>query len=214
MAMAMSLSPRRLGVVGRARADVAEVGFGVGDRRLRGERAEIAPTAGAMIHLTTVDGARTTGTLAYDPDGNVVVKIATETLELGAVLDAYDSISEVDRRLPILRPPRRVAPATPPPRKGGSGTFARVIDDAAAKLFAPAVLGADSAAAARRRERIVGPLVPPGIEGADTMFTTARAAARASTTTYAGSRKRTAPRHWQRPCRRTRGDPRLRPSRR
>ena len=74
-------------------------------------RAEIAPTAGAMVHLTTIDGARTTGTLAYDPDGNVVVKIATETLELGAVLDAYDSISEVDRRLPILRPPRRVAPA-------------------------------------------------------------------------------------------------------
>ena len=35
-----------------------------------------------MCHLTTVDGARTTGTLAYDPDCNVVVKIATETLEL------------------------------------------------------------------------------------------------------------------------------------
>ena len=51
-------------------------------------RAEIAPKAGVMVHLTTVDGARTTGTLAYDPDGNVVVKIATETLELGAVLDA------------------------------------------------------------------------------------------------------------------------------
>ena len=121
MAMAMSLSPRRLGVVGRARADVAEVGFGVGDRRLRGERAEIAPTAGAMIHLTTVDGARTTGTLAYDPDGNVVVKIATETLELGAVLDAYDSISEVDRdaaRRGGVRP--RVLPRPkPPPRRRG-----------------------------------------------------------------------------------------------
>ena len=35
-------------------------------------RAEIAPKAGVMVHLTTVDGARTTGTLAYDPDGNVV----------------------------------------------------------------------------------------------------------------------------------------------
>ena len=45
-------------------------------------RVEIAPKAGVMVHLTTVDGARTTGTLAYDPDCNVVVKIATETLEL------------------------------------------------------------------------------------------------------------------------------------
>lgn len=135
-----------------------------------------------MVHLTTVDGAKTTGTLAYDGDGNVVVKIATERLALGAVLDAYDGISEIDRRLSILRPPRRVAPTSPPPKKDDK-PFARVIDDAAARYFAPAL---DSAAACQRRERIVGPLVPPGIEGADQMYTAARAAARAPKATYAG----------------------------
>ena len=117
---------------GRVRDDVELLEF----RR----RAEIAPKAGVMCHLTTVDGARTTGTLAYDPDGNVVVKIATETLELGAVLDAYDSISEVDRdaaRRGGVRPRVLPRPKPPPRRRGLRAHVARG--------------GPGDAAAARRR---------------------------------------------------------------
>ena len=139
---------------GRVRDDVELLEF----RR----RAEIAPKAGVMCHLTTVDGARTTGTLAYDPDGNVVVKIATETLELGAVLDAYDSISEVDRdaaRRGGVRPRVLPRPKPPPRRRGLRAHVARGGPGDAAAARRCCATGAGGAAGGRGSRGLVITLV-------------------------------------------------------